>query len=58
MQPLRVMVSRLLLVCQVSVCLRQRQEPSNGAQVLPQSAILRAGVLLPPEELTEPTLET
>lgn len=48
-QPLAMMVSGLLLVCKISVGLRQRQEPPDGAQVLPQSAVLRAGVLLPPK---------
>lgn len=57
MQPLAVMVSGLLLVRQVSVGLRQGEEPPDGAQVLPQSAVLWAGVLLPPQQLTQPTLE-
>lgn len=56
--PLRVMVSGLLLVREVSVGLRQRQKPPDGAQVLPQGAVLRARVLLPPEQLTQPALET
>ena len=56
-QPLRVMVSGLLLVRQVSVGLRQRQEPPDSAQVLPQGAVLWGWVLLPPEQLTQPALE-
>lgn len=55
---LGVMVPGLLLVRQVSVGLRQGQKPPDGAQVLPQSAVLWAGVLLPPKQLTQPTLET
>lgn len=57
MQPLAVVMSGLLLVRQVSVGLWQGQEPADGAQVLPQGAVLRAGVLLPPKQLTQPTLE-
>lgn len=56
-QPLCVMVSGLLFVRQISVTLRQRQKPPDGAQVLPQSAVLWAGVLLPPEQLAQPSLE-
>lgn len=57
MQSLGVMVPRLLLVRQVSVGLWQGQKPPDGAQVLPQSAVLWAGVLLPPKQLAQPTLE-
>lgn len=57
MQPLAVVMSGLLLVRQVSVGLWQGQKPADGAQVLPQGAVLRAGVLLPPKQLTQPTLE-
>lgn len=57
MQPLVVMVSGLLLVRHVPVGLRKRQKPPDGAQVLPQGAVLWAGVLLPPEQLAQPTLE-
>lgn len=56
-QPLGVMVPGLLLVCQVSVGLRQGQKPPNGAQVLPESAVLWTGILLPPKQFTQPTLE-
>ncbi len=56
-QPLVVMVSGLLLVGQVSVGLLQSQKPPDGAQVLPQGAVLWAGVLLPPKQLTQPTLK-
>lgn len=55
--PLGVMVSGLLFVGQVSVSLQQTQEPSDGAQVLPQGAVLRAGVLLPSKQFAQPTLE-
>lgn len=55
--PVAVLLPRFLFVDLVSVRLRQGQEPSDGAQVLPQSAVLRAGVFLPPEQLTQPTLE-
>lgn len=55
--PLCVMVSGLLFVGQVSVSLRQTQEPSDGAQVLPQGAVLWAGVLLPSKQFAQPTLE-
>lgn len=55
-QPLCVMVSGLLFVGQVSVSLWQTQEPSDGAQVLPQGAVLRAGVLLPSKQFAQPTL--
>lgn len=57
MHPLRVMVSGLLFVGQVSVSLRQTQEPSDGAQVLPQGPVLRAGVLLPSKQFAQPTLD-
>lgn len=56
-EPLAVVVPGLLLVRQVPVGLRQRQEPPDGAQVLPESAVLRAGVLLPPKQLAQPALE-
>lgn len=56
-QPLGVVMSGLLLVRQVSVGLRQGQKPPDGAQVLPEGAVLRAGVLFPPKQLTQPTLE-
>lgn len=55
--PLCVVVSGLLFVGQVSVSLRQAQEPSDGAQVLPQCTVLWAGVLLPSKQFTQPTLE-
>lgn len=56
MQPFAVMVSGLLLIRQVPVGLRQRQEPSDGAEVVPQSTVLWAGVLLPSKQLTQPAL--
>lgn len=56
-QPLCVVVSGLFFVSQVSVSLRQAQEPSDGAQVLPQCTVLWAGVLLPSKQFTQPTLE-
>lgn len=56
-QPLGVMVPGLLLVRQVSVGLWQGEKPPDGAQVLPQSAVLWAGALFPPKQLTQPTLE-
>lgn len=57
-QPLGVMVPGLLLVRQVPVSLRQGQKPADGAEVLPQGAVLRGWVLLPAKQLTQPTLET
>ena len=56
-QPLAVVVPGLLLVDHVSVVLRQGQEPPDGAQVLPQGPVLRAGVLLPAQQITQPALE-
>lgn len=56
-QPLAVMVARLLFIGQVPVGLRQRQEPPDGAQVVPQGSVLRAGVLLPSKQLTQPALQ-
>lgn len=56
MEPVAVLLPRLLLVDLVPVGLRQPQEPPNGAQVLPQRAVLRAWALLPPEQLAQPTL--
>lgn len=56
MEPVAVLLPRLLLVDLVSVGLRQPQEPPDGAQVLPQRAVLGARALLPPEQLAQPTL--
>lgn len=56
-QPLCVVMSGLLLIRQVSVGLRQSEEPPDGAQVLPQGAVLRAGILLPPKQLAQPALQ-
>lgn len=57
MQPLGVVVPGLLFISHVSVGLGQGQKPPDGAQVLPQGAVLWAGVLLPPKQLTQPALE-
>lgn len=56
-QPLGMMVPGLLLICQVSVSLWQGEKPPDSAKVLPQGAVLWAGALLPPKQLTQPTLE-
>lgn len=56
LQPLAVLLPGLLLVDLVAVALRQPQEPPDGAQVLPQCAVLRARALLPAQELTQPAL--
>lgn len=55
-EPVTVLLPRLLLVDLVPLGLRQPQEPPDGAQVLPQRAVLGARALLPPEQLTQPTL--
>lgn len=56
LQPVAVLLPGLFLVDLVPVGLRQPQEPPDGAQVLPQRAVLGARALFPAEELTEPTL--
>lgn len=56
LQPLAVLLPGLLLVDLVAVALRQPQEPPDGAQVLPQRAVLRARALLPAQELAQPAL--
>lgn len=56
-QPLTLLLSGLFLVDQVSVGLRQLQEPPDGAQVLPKRPVLGAGALSPSEQLAQPTLE-
>lgn len=53
---LTVVVPRLLLVDHVPLVLGEVQEAADGAEVLPQRAVLRAWVLLPAEQLTEPAL--
>lgn len=57
MKPFTVLLPRLFFIGPVSVSLRLLQEPPDGAQVLPQRAVLWAGVLLPPKQLAQPTLE-
>lgn len=57
MQSFRLMAPGLLFIGEVSVILRKCQKPSYGAKVFPKSSVLWAGVLLPPEQLTEPTLQ-
>lgn len=56
-QSFRLVVPGLLFISGVSVILWKRQKPSYSAKVFPQSSVLWAGVLLPPEQLTEPTLQ-
>lgn len=55
-QPLCVVMSGLFLVGHIPVSLWQCQKPPDGAQVVPQGAVLWAGVLLPPKQFTEPAL--
>lgn len=50
-EPVAVLLPRLLLINLISVDLRQRQESPDGAQVVPQSAVLGARALFPPEQL-------
>lgn len=57
MQSFRLVVPGFLFIGDVSVSLWERQKPSNSAKVFPQSTVLWAGVLFPPEQLTEPTLQ-
>lgn len=57
MQSFRLVVPGLLFISDVSVSLWKLQKPSNSAKVFPQSTVLWAGVLFPPEKLTEPTLQ-
>jgi hypothetical protein len=45
-----------MLVDGVALPLRQAKEAADHAQVLPQSAVLRVGLLLPAQQLTQPPL--
>ena len=47
----------LLLIDEVSLGLGQAEESADHAQVLPQGPVLRTGILLPAQQLTEPALE-
>lgn len=53
---LAVVVPGLLLVDHVPLVLGEVQEAADGAQVLPERAVLGAGVLLPAEQLAQPAL--
>lgn len=48
----------LLLVDRVSFGLRQAEEAADHAQVLPQCSVLRARVLFPAQQLTQPALRS
>lgn len=59
-RPLAVVLlpgAALLLVDGVALALRQAEEAADHGQVLPQRPVLRRGVLLPAQQLTEPALE-
>lgn len=47
----------LLLVDGVTFGLREAQEASDHGQVLPECSVLWRRILLPAQQLTEPTLE-
>lgn len=47
----------LLLIDSISLNLGQAEESTDHAQVLPQRAVLWAGILLPPQKLTQPALQ-
>lgn len=50
-------VAALLLVNSISFSLRQAEEAADHAQVLPQCSVLRARVLFPAQQLTQPALQ-
>lgn len=49
-------VAALLLIDEISLGLGQAEESADHAQVLPQGPVLRAGILLPAQQLTQPAL--
>lgn len=54
---LAVVVPGLLLVDHIPLMLGKVQEATNGTEVLPESAVFWAGILLPAEQFTKPALE-
>lgn len=50
-------VVALLFIDGISFSLGQAEEAANHAQVLPQGPVLRAGVLLPTQQFTQPALQ-
>lgn len=54
---LAVVVPGLLLVDHIPLVLRQVQEPTDGAEVLPEGAVFWAGVFFPAKQLTQPALQ-
>lgn len=49
-------VVALLLIDGISLGLGQTEKAADHAQVLPEGPVLGAGVLLPAQQLTQPTL--
>ena len=55
---LAVMVPWFLFINHIPLMLGKVQETADGTEVLPESAVFWAGVLLPAEQFTQPALET
>lgn len=54
---LAVMVPWFLFINHIPLMLGKVQETADGTEVLPESAVFWAGVLLPAEQFTQPALE-
>lgn len=54
---LTVVMSRLFLIDHIPLMLGKVQEATDGTEVLPEGAVLWAGVLLPAEQFAQPALE-
>lgn len=54
---LAVVMPGFLLVDHIPLMLEKVQEATDGTEVLPESAVFWAGVLLPAEQFTQPALE-
>lgn len=54
---LAVVMPRLLLVDHIPLMLGKVQEATDGAEVLPESAVFWAGILLPAKQFAQPALK-